>query len=135
MAMPRAVAAVAPAAMRAAPAVRIAATQHADGSISALLASWIAPASSSYPLSLPLPSPSSAPAAILPSLMPVPAPASVPASSPLPAAEGVWCVKRPYTPNVLKRKRKHGFLKRKSTADGLKTLTRRRVKGRHRLSA
>jgi large subunit ribosomal protein L34 len=49
--------------------------------------------------------------------------------------DAIECVKRTYRPNVLKRKRKHGFLHRQSTNDGQKTLTKRRVKGRARLSA
>ena len=65
---------------------------------------------------------------------PLPLPA-VPSLLPLQAPESIECVKRTYQPNVLKRKRKHGFLHRKATNNGLKTLTRRRVKGRHRLSA
>lgn len=61
--------------------------------------------------------------------------ADLPAAVPSAIDGGLQCVKRTYKPNVLKRKRKHGFLHRQSTKDGLKTLTRRRVKGRHRLSA
>ena len=39
-----------------------------------------------------------------------------------------------YQPNNLQRKRKHGFLKRLSTAAGRKVLERRRLKGRRFLS-
>ncbi|ORY52069.1 hypothetical protein BCR33DRAFT_712270 [Rhizoclosmatium globosum] len=39
-----------------------------------------------------------------------------------------------YQPSVLKRKRKFGFLKRVNTVGGRKTLARRMMKGRKRLS-
>ncbi|KAL1528386.1 hypothetical protein AB1Y20_009736 [Prymnesium parvum] len=42
--------------------------------------------------------------------------------------------KRTYQPNVLQRKRKHGYLKRMRTKGGFKVLTRRKLKGRRRLA-
>lgn len=43
--------------------------------------------------------------------------------------------KRTYQPSKIKRKRAHGFLKRNSNPQGKAILSRRRRKGRTRLSA
>ncbi len=47
--------------------------------------------------------------------------------------DGILMIKRTFQPSLLRKKRKHGFLARKSTKDGIRVLNRRRFKKRVRL--
>ena len=46
----------------------------------------------------------------------------------------IWLIKRTFQPSLIRMKRKHGYLARKATKDGIKVLNRRMAKGRTRLT-
>ncbi|KDD72410.1 hypothetical protein H632_c3382p0 [Helicosporidium sp. ATCC 50920] len=80
-----------------------------------------------FPLFLP----SSAPA---PAPTPTRAPTPAPAPSPTAPLE-IECIKRPYQPNVLIRKRRHGFLSRIGDRGGRRVIRKRKHKGRWWITA
>jgi large subunit ribosomal protein L34 len=44
-----------------------------------------------------------------------------------------WFIKRTYQPSIIRKRRKHGFMKRKESVGGRRVLKRRLAKGRIRL--
>ena len=45
----------------------------------------------------------------------------------------IWLIKRTFQPSLVRKRRKHGFLRRQESVGGRKVLKRRRAKGRMRL--
>ncbi|KAL7526934.1 hypothetical protein ACHAXR_001719 [Thalassiosira sp. AJA248-18] len=44
-----------------------------------------------------------------------------------------WLIKRTYQPSIIRKRRKHGFMRRKESVGGRNVLRRRKAKGRIRL--
>ena len=44
-----------------------------------------------------------------------------------------WLIKRTFQPSIIRKRRKHGFLRRQESVGGRRVLKRRRLKGRMRL--
>ncbi|KAL7460020.1 hypothetical protein ACHAXS_000488 [Conticribra weissflogii] len=44
-----------------------------------------------------------------------------------------WFIKRTFQPSIIRKRRKHGFLRRKESVGGRRVLKRRMAKGRARL--
>ena len=45
----------------------------------------------------------------------------------------IWLIKRTFQPSIVRKRRKHGFLRRKESVGGRRVLKRRALKGRMRL--
>ncbi|PRP87130.1 hypothetical protein PROFUN_01392 [Planoprotostelium fungivorum] len=70
----------------------------------------------------------------IPAIAPIPGLNDIKEETPVSIDDTMQCIKRTWQPKKWKKVHKHGFLKRLTTKGGLKSLQRRREKGRHYLT-